>query len=172
MSERPPAAGGGSGQPVHLQNSPEPAAGGQPAAAHHHPAVQHPTGRGSTPTAQYQMIHYSDTEDIVIVKLRKLHGTAGQSKQQQLFSCMTCRKCCYRARHNNCFCVTGCLAKTDKWQKEQVWNVHSLFCVLISGFFLKMQSGILQICNISYKMDEVILGDPFWLVCTFSKSTG
>lgn len=45
VSERPLATGGSSDQPSNLPHSPESAAGGQPAATHHHPTVQHPAGR-------------------------------------------------------------------------------------------------------------------------------
>lgn len=46
VSERPPATRGSSGQPADLPHSSESAARGQPVTAHHHPAVQHPAGRG------------------------------------------------------------------------------------------------------------------------------
>lgn len=46
VSECPPATRGGSGQSADLPHGSDSAAGGQPAAAHHHPAVQHPAGRG------------------------------------------------------------------------------------------------------------------------------
>lgn len=52
VSERSLATRGGSEQPANLPHSPESAAGGQPAAAHHHPAVQHPTG-GEQPSSEF-----------------------------------------------------------------------------------------------------------------------
>lgn len=45
VSERPLAARGSSVQPANLPHSSKSAARGQPAAAHHHPTVQHPPGR-------------------------------------------------------------------------------------------------------------------------------
>lgn len=44
MSERPPAARRGGSQPAYLPHGSDSAAGGQPVAAHHHPAVQYPAG--------------------------------------------------------------------------------------------------------------------------------
>lgn len=44
VSERPLATRGSGDQPADLPHSSMSAARGQPAAAHHHPAVQHPAG--------------------------------------------------------------------------------------------------------------------------------
>lgn len=46
VPERPLAARGSSEQPADLPHSAMSAARGQPAAAHHHPTVQHPAGAG------------------------------------------------------------------------------------------------------------------------------
>lgn len=64
VSERPPAARGGSGQSADLSHSSDSAARGQSTAAHHHPAVQHPAGRG-------QPSYYKCWTHIVSISVKK-----------------------------------------------------------------------------------------------------
>lgn len=52
VSERPLATRRSSDQPANLPHSSKSAARGQPAAAHHHPAVQHSTG-GMQPSLEF-----------------------------------------------------------------------------------------------------------------------
>lgn len=56
VSERPLATRGSSDQPADLPHSSKSAARGQPAAAHHHPAVQHPAG-GVHPSFEYSSFY-------------------------------------------------------------------------------------------------------------------